>query len=206
MHRITLAVTVVAPLLFSGCHTFHDARFNNGEGANGEEILVVPFSESGKSLWYGESREGRGLVKFMREWAHENAVDPLFVESELTEEALHKVFNWPKERITTRDWVKIARTTGARYLVHGDIRHLSVSNPLSIGFYDPNALVRYRVVDLVNGQTVYSRDDWKVRMDERDTQFRLAYQSEDARKVRAAFVAYVGMKLGQEIYGFYDAH
>jgi len=205
-HRAPVSAMSVVCLaaISGGCHSFHDARFNDGNGASGESVLLVPFRESRRDRWYGESREGRGVVKFLRDWTEEQAVDAVFVESELAEEVLHQVLNWTKKDLRVADWVRIARPCGARYVIEGDILALELDNALSIGFYDPVATVRYRVIDLESGREVWSRDSWEIKLDERESQFQPTYEFENADKVRALFLAHIGSRLGEELYGYHE--
>ena len=206
MRRALLPGTLLACAFLSGCSffpQFQEARFNNGDGAAGENILVVPFRESRRG-WYGESRDGRGVVAFLRQWTQARAVDARFVESEISQEVLHRVYNWPKKTIRRSDWVDLARPAGVRYLVEGDILSLKLDNPLTVGFFDPEALIRYRVIDLQDGREVHSRERWKLRQSERESEFRVSYDFDDPEKVRAQFLAYIAKRLGQELYGYYE--
>ncbi len=141
---------------------------------------------------------------FLRQWTEARAVDARFVESEISQEVLHRVYNWPKKTIRRSDWVDLARPAGVRYLVEGDILSLKLDNPLTVGFFDPEALIRYRVIDLQDGREVHSRERWKLRQSERESEFRVSYDFDDPEKVRAQFLAYIAKRLGQELYGYYE--
>jgi hypothetical protein len=207
MQRALLPGAVLACAFLSGCSLFPEfteARFNNGEGASGETILVVPFRHSQKELWYGESRDGRGIVVFLRKWTDGQSIDALFVESESSQDVLHRIYNWPKNLISRKDWVELARPSGVRYVVDGDIVSLKLDNPLTVGYFDPEATIKYRVIDLQDGSEVHSRQSWKIRLSEKESQFHMSYDFDNPERVRAKLLAHIAKRLGQELYGYYD--
>ena len=205
MHRALLALAIPACAVFAGCDsTFHDARFNDGEGASGERTLIVPFRQSRREIWYRESPEGRAIVKFLRLWTEKQGIDTLFAESEDEADVLHRVGNWPNDRIRKDDWVRLARPAGVRYVVEGDILSLQLENKLSIGFFDPRAVIKFRVIDVLSGREVLHREAWKLAFTDRESQLQLSSKFESSQQVMALFLAYIGKRLGQELYGYYD--
>ncbi|MCZ6793395.1 MAG: hypothetical protein O7J95_07260, partial [Planctomycetota bacterium] len=147
-----LAVCLGSASLVTGCANFHKAAFNGGKGANGSWVLVVPFRESKKRWWYGESPLGKRLSQGVKSWALREGKEPLIVEGEGVKQLVTALLSWEKDAIHATDWKTLTRHLGVKYVVEGDLEEFSLTDPKTIGIYRSRAVAKFRVVNALTGQ------------------------------------------------------
>ena len=186
------------------CETFHKAKFNQGLGVEEDLLLVVPFSEPGRSRWYGESPVGNEVVQSFKVWARETA-RPNFAEGDEVERILRLVFDWRKDKIRAKDWTKLTAGTGIKYVLYGEVEKLSLRNPTRYGVLEPTATASYRVVDAPRGKLVFEEVRTRVRYGESDSTetFTMDFEANAAR-AKTRLLAKLGRRIGKDLYGHYE--
>lgn len=202
------AFALILPVLLCGCFShWHAAPFNEGSGLDGETVLLVPFRETAANadLWYGESRRGRRIIADLETWAAEKGVDARFVSGERVVEAQKAIRDWTKPRLGDSDWGRIGKSVGARFLVEGIIEEFALKNPRSVGFFDAKAVISYRVLDTEKSKVVHQRKRWRVGRDRgSEGQFNVDFEFDNPRNIELRLLALIGIRLGEELYGYSD--
>ncbi|MBI4605056.1 MAG: hypothetical protein HY721_24095 [Planctomycetes bacterium] len=187
------------------CRTFEKPKFNGDAGVAGEPVLVVPFSEPRRSLWYGESANGVAVAEAFKDWARRNA-DPDFPEGDAVEQVLTAVRDWPGKKITSEDWKKLTMGMGLRYVLYGEIEELSLTRPGRIGLLEPNVRARYTVVD-VGGErprVAYPAPALQVEYGTgHETEIPWLEVGADEAAARRLVLTKLGAQIGKDLYGYY---
>ena len=204
--RVRLFMTTLFPLsalFLASCETFHKAKFNRGLGVGEDLILVVPFGEPKRSRWYGESLDGKDVVQTFKVWAREKS-SPRFAEGEEVERILRLILDWPKDKISGKDWAKLTTGTGIKYVLYGEIDKLSLRNPGRSGLLTPAITASYRVVDAQRGKLVFEELRNTVRSSESDrTQIVLDFDG-NLDRAKKRLVGQLGRRIGEDLYGHYE--
>ena len=191
------------PLVLTSCHHYEPAMFNRGMGIESEPVLIIPFSEPQKKRWYTESERGEWTAEAIRTWAYKYA-EPEFPDPESTGAALNVVRNWDRQKITGKDWQKIALGLGVKYILVGEIQSFSLEKPRTIGILEPQVTASYRLVNAETGNLAMDRPDLVVRIGHRSEkevpQLEIGSEKEEIEK---KLLVRLGEKIGQELYGYY---
>ena len=201
----TLSSTVTALMVLGslGCHGPEPAVFNDGLGVSEDRTLIVPLREPANSRWYGESENGIVVAEALKEWARgEWGAD--FPEGDEAEEALTRIRDWDKTEITLRDWRKLTRGLGVRYVVVGEFDKLHVRSPKMVAMIDARAKVTYRVIDVEKGRTALKRTKEIEYGTNHQRETPILDLGQDLRVVRRRLLAKVGRELGKDLYGYLD--
>ncbi len=203
-----IAFAMMLPVLLCGCFSHrHDAPFNEGLGLDGATVLLVPFRETSANadLWYGESRRGRVVIESFEIWAAKPEFDARLVSGERVNEAQKAIRDWTKPRLGDSDLGRIGKSVGARFVVEGVIEEFVLKSPRSVGFFDPKAVISYRVLDTEKLKVVHQRKRWHVGRDRgSEGQFKVDYEFDNPRKIEFTFLALIGQRLVEELYGYSD--
>jgi len=153
-----MALSAIAALLSLGaigCQEFERPSFNRREGANDAPLLVVPFREPSRHLWYGESPRGNRLAEHLKRWARENALSPVILEGDDVTVTLERVRDWTQGDLRTEDWKRLTTGLGARFVVEGEIQEPKLRSERVVGLYDAELTAKFRVLDVVNGRVAF---------------------------------------------------
>jgi hypothetical protein len=198
-------VLAISCFLLASCKTYHPARFNRGLGASGQEILVVPFRESGSKLWYNESARGRAVASAFKAWARENA-DAVIAEGEGVERVIRQVMDWTNRGgIYGKDWQRLTRALGIKYVLEGDIKHLSTRDPGVIGYYSAKIRASYRVYNAQTGQISWEPPDntIEVQFGRGDTsEIRITAQFDGEQDIEKLLLVRLGEQIAKDLYGY----
>ena len=197
--------SLLLPLFACGCPHFQRPAFNGETGLNGAAVLVVPFGEPGRNLWYGESPRGRLLALAIKNWARENAVDAHFVEGREMDQVLATVGGWTRERITAGDWRSIAGGLGVQYVIEGNLKSLSLRQPTVIGLYDAKATADYRVINVLSGKISYEAPARETRFGGgREMHVADSPGSEGDALIERRLLERLAEEIGKDLYGYYE--
>lgn len=203
-HLVLLSLALPA---FScvGCHHFEAPEFRRPDGANGKEVLVIPFGEPSRRRWYTESERGDRLVKSFKTWANANADDPRFAEGPSAERVIRVVRNeWVKESISGREWADLTRGLGIDYVLVGNVGKTELRQPEVIGLYRATMEIDIEVFDVVRGKRVFEKS-LTVRHTSDQGGGPLADLAgfENDKQVESRLISEAGKRIGQELYGYY---
>ena len=202
------ALALLLPVLLCGCFSHrHDAPFNDGLGLDGETVLLVPFRETTANvdLWYGESRRGRSVVTSFEIYAEKPEFDARLVSGERVNEAQKVIRDWTKPRLGDSDLGRIGKSVGARFVVEGIIEEFVLKNPRSVGFFDPKAVISYRVLDTEKSKVVHQRTRWRVGRERgSEGQFKVNFEFDAPRQIELQLLTLIGRRLVEELYGYSD--
>lgn len=195
--------------LLAGCSTFVDAKFNRGQGiAEDEGVLVVPFGEPGRNLWYGESPRGVTVAEAIKGWVRKNWT-PNLPEDEETEKILKQVRDWTSRKISPQQWKALTSLSDIKYVVYGEIRSFATTHRDKIGIYEPHVEAFYRVVDvsLQKPRVVYQPQQALVidsieEQDQLDMPIMESGRQEEV--VERKVLAKLGVQIGKDLYGYYQ--
>ena len=204
-HRVPVSFCLLAlvALAASGCHSPEPAKFNQGLGASEDPTLIVPFSERVKNRLYGESAHGTFVAEALKNWARvEWRVD--FDESEAVRRVLDSVRDRETdEELTMPEWQRLTQGLGVRYVVSGDIKKFQLRDPSQIGLIAPSAAVSFRVVDVMNGRTVYATRDKEVRWSaDPEKEVPMAFVGQDLQGVERRLLQRIAEEVGKDLYGY----
>ena len=202
------AFVLLLPALLCGCFSHrHDAPFNDGLRLDGETVLLVPFRETtaNADLWYGESRRGRNIATSFEIHAAKPEFDGRLVSGERVNEAQKVIRDWTKPRLGDSDLGRIGKSVGARFVVEGIIEEFALKNPRSVGFYDPKAVISYRVLDTEKSKVVHQRKRWRVGRERgSEGQFKVNFEFDDPVTIEVKLLNLIGQRLVEELYGYSD--
>ena len=212
MHRAVSSlrrISLIAPLaaVLSGCWaTWHEPKFNHNVGASGAGVLAVPFQESKKKAWYGESSIGHQIISALKVWAQESGADAYFVEGSHPKAVLTKVYDWTEESIYSTQWKELCEPLeDVEYVLEGDLVSFRLRKPTTIGIYDAEAVLHYRVINAKTGRIVRENKALTATVGRGDeTRFVATTEFDSEAKIRQALVANLGRQLGEELYGYYE--
>ncbi len=189
----------------TGCRTWNKARFNHGEGVNGDSVLVVPFAEPRQSLWYGESENGKIVAEAFKAWVRANA-DPNFAEGEAVDQVMRQVLNWQEKKVTSAQWKILTAGLGVKYVLYGEIERLSLTRPDKIGILEPSVEAVYRVVNVeTEAGTLAFESPISVDFSRgHETEFPLLDLGSDTKSVTRKLLAKLGAQMGKDLYGYYS--
>jgi len=200
----TALIVSLLGLILVGCADFHNPAFNAEVGANGATVLFVPFRESRKKLWHGESELGKRLVAAVKAWARENAEEPSALEGRDLREVLEHVKDWTENRIRISDWQSLAGGLGVKYVVEGDIVEFSLRNPKVYGVYDGRAVAEFRVINIVSGKLSYEGETRPATYGKgRDMITMDSPSSENDARVTERLTSRLAAEIGRDLYGYY---
>src|SRR6266545_7608444 len=86
----------------SGCSEYQDPKFEIGD----RKLIVVPFSEPAKKLWYGQSPRGAGMAQAFRLWV-EQEWEGNFDDGPEASQAINNITRWTGEKFTPQDWRRL---------------------------------------------------------------------------------------------------
>ncbi|MBN1442026.1 MAG: hypothetical protein JXA90_04915 [Planctomycetes bacterium] len=191
-----------------GCAHYEPAAFNKPKGVNGREILLIPFRESRKRLWYTESQRGLALVADLKSWAYEEADDPLLVEGAAEKDVLETIRSDEKwilmDRVTGDDWKELVGNLGVQFVLVGDIRDLTLRDPGTIGLYQPKMVLEIEVFDVPRGKKAYSRKLEVTDPSGRDDPMADVSSFNKDSVIERRLIRQAAERIGQELYGYYE--
>ena len=195
---------LIALTALGGCTvTFKRAVFNQGDGVRDASVLIVPFSELPQNRWYGESKRGNFVASALKSWVGKNHEQD-FPDSEVQESLIDKVYNWPEERISSKQWKALVAKSGIDYVVVGDLKKVQTNSEMRIGILDALAEARYRVIDARAGREIFTRTVTVILgNDQGDIDVPILDMGSERKLVEKRLLTQLGAKLGKELYGYY---
>lgn len=189
-------------LVFVGCETFREPKFNRPYGARDGALLVIPFREPARRLWYGESERGEFLAGSFVAWARTNA-SPDFAEGRAVDDLQRTVRDWQGDEIRLEDWVRLTAPLGVKYVLAGEIEKLALSSPGVIGVLDASVTLSYRVFDVSAGKTAWERKDYVVRLAKRrEFDPPVLDLGSDRKEIEERLLVRAGSEIGKDLYGY----
>ncbi|MEM7234759.1 MAG: hypothetical protein AAF517_21445 [Planctomycetota bacterium] len=199
--RIALIASSLA--VISGCTSFQKAPYNKGVGSQKSLTFIVPFQESKKHLWYGESRRGIDLANRVKHWARENGDNVVILEGSQLTDAMRWVTEVTQEEISPSDWQTNMRGFGVKYVVVGDLGKTRLRSRNVHGVYDAQVAANFRVINAESGHIAY---DGRLvgKYDEKlGWQVMAAPSGEKDREVAARVMQDLATEIGKVLYGYW---
>lgn len=189
-------------LVFVGCETFREPKFNRPYGVRDGTVLVIPFREPARRLWYGESVRGEFLAGSFVAWARTNA-NPNFAEGRAVDDLQRTVRDWQGDEIRLEDWVRLTAPLGVKYVLAGEIEKLALSDPGVVGVLDASVTLSYKVLDVAAGKTAWERKNYVVRLAKRrEFDPPVLDLGSDRKEVEERLLARAGSEIGKDLYGY----
>jgi hypothetical protein len=198
---VAALLCLAAPLTAPGCKTFEKPKYEVGD----RRLLLVPFRDFTISHGhgYGESEKGKKIVQAFRSWTEKNFA-PRLTDSRTAEGVVRELLDWPREKITTRDWKGLLRGVETDLVLVGELRELRLRDPKTVGFFKGTATARYTLIDAVSGREAFAPTEVKVEYPAQKEIDNTLTEFTDPQDIERGLISKLGEQIGKELFGYYS--
>lgn len=204
MKKLLLLLPLLTPLFTTGCHEFHDPRWD----ATDYTLLAVPFRDRRDvNGWYLWSKNGKAITAYFKEWVEKN-VDSKLLDSTEARDFLERVEKWSEtEEIRNHDWARLVQDVPADLVLVGEINSLTYQRPLEQGIYRGHCEWHYRIYRTADGRRVYysgPRETTFPKQQEIEVPINPFEFERKKDGIRRGLLQLVGEEIGKDLYGYFE--